>query len=62
MLYPLAQALLYVFSLGLALVLLCYIFRANIAHFIGKTRKKINAVKREITQEYHRGMEEEGKK
>lgn len=58
MLYPLTQALFYVFIIGVILAITGYTLRTEIAHLIGKTRKQINTDRKEIIQEYHRGMEE----
>lgn len=60
MLYPYAAALGSVVFVLFIAGIITYIFLADIARFIGNVRKQISHDRKEVIQEYHRGMEEEG--
>jgi hypothetical protein len=61
MLYPLAQAIYYVLSVAIIILLLAYLFRAEIARCIGRSHSQMKNAHKEVTKEYHSGIEEEGK-
>lgn len=53
-LYPVGQALLYIGASIVAFIL----FRAPLARLAGKARRFFTTAHKDITQEYHNGLEE----